>query len=295
MVNKMRFNKSENSRLSLAQFSRLIEIFDKNGWTIDDTGISENKFEMFCKMLELLDDKQQKLILDLTDNFLWIGIQKYTAEIKNVFLDIVADNNKEILDTNLFHIVPMAVPDDINKSKSSTFITYIIKSENGFYESLVNKKIFVHDNYNILLSNANKINIENSKIFLIDDFIGSGETAEKALKYLISNGIDKNKIIVLALVAQREGLIKIEPYNLKTYVSLIRDKGISAAYAYEEALEKIQIMDTIEDKINVKQQFRHGYSDSQALVSMMRTPNNTFPIFWLPNKIIQYPPFIRVG
>ena len=39
-------------------------------------------------------------------------------------------------------------------------------------------------------------------------------------------------------------------------------------------------MKKIENKIPKVSKYRMGYEKSEALISLMRTPNNTFPIFW---------------
>ena len=36
-----------------------------------------------------------------------------------------------------------------------------------------------------------------------------------------------------------------------------------------------------------------GYKASEGLVSMIRTPNNTFPFFWYKTKDGEYGPFSR--
>lgn len=282
----------ENVNISFKTFSRLYNIFVDKGWSFEE--VSKNIFDNFCDMLGRLNEEQQELILELTENFLWLGVQKYTSELKNIFTKIASDNNRKIMDADTFHLVPLLKPEDIGKSKSSTFLAYFIKGNVRYFESLLNnKKIMVHDNYDDFFRRKDKF--QNSIIFLIDDFIGTGDTAEKALSYLVNNSIPKEKVVVLAIVAQNEGIEKIRQMDIKIYVSQNRCKGISDIYSSAEAGMKLKIMDSIEDIINVKPIFRHGYNGSEALVSMNRTPNNTFPIYWLESKKIPKVPFPRTG
>lgn len=44
--------------------------------------------------------------------------------------------------------------------------------------------------------------------------------------------------------------------------------------------QKLELMKSIESKIPKVGKFSFGYEKSEALVTLMRTPNNTFPIFW---------------
>ncbi len=52
-------------------------------------------------------------------------------------------------------------------------------------------------------------------------------------------------------------------------------------------------MEEIEDKMSVKRNYRLGYGQSEALVTMCRTPNNTFPVFWEEKGNMKLAPFPR--
>ena len=52
-------------------------------------------------------------------------------------------------------------------------------------------------------------------------------------------------------------------------------------------------MKNIEEAIQVSDDYKFGYKGSEALVKMIRTPNNTFPIYWLRNKKNKFAPFPR--
>ena len=71
---------------------------------------------------------------------------------------------------------------------------------------------------------------EKPKILLVDDFIGSGETAIGALSYLTQDlSISGSKIIMLFLVAQNEGIqnVKEQFKDIQIYCPIIRVKGIN--------------------------------------------------------------------
>lgn len=36
--------------------------------------------------------------------------------------------------------------------------------------------------------------------------------------------------------------------------------------------------------MEVNEEFQFGYDHSEALVKMIRTPNNTFPVYWLQKR-----------
>ena len=134
---------------------------------------------------------------------------------------------------------------------------------------------------------------EKSILVLVDDFIGTGNTAEKCLKSmnLPKDIVERTK--VLALVAQEEGVDYIQKLGVELYVGETRRKGISDYYTDEEAEHRLKLMEEIEDKMSVKRNYRLGYGQSEALVTMCRTPNNTFPVFWEEKGNMKLAPFPR--
>jgi hypothetical protein len=57
-------------------------------------------------------------------------------------------------------------------------------------------------------------------------------------------------------------------------------KGISESTAIENKVAALKIVDRIEKRLRITEKFFRGYGQSEALVKMIRTPNNTFPLYW---------------
>lgn len=76
----------------------LIEIFNKHNWRIEKSNGGEySLFDMFCKRLEELDnDSDRELILELTNNYLLVGIDEYEKYMIDVFR-MFLDKNKELI------------------------------------------------------------------------------------------------------------------------------------------------------------------------------------------------------
>ena len=84
----------------------------------------------------------------------------------------------------------------------------------------------------------------------------------------------------------------------KTFV-----KGMGIAFENNEIIvtrpneeKESKCMHAIEGAIKVSSDYNFGYKQSEALVRMIRTPNNTFPIYWYRDKkkkINIYAPFPR--
>ncbi len=124
---------------------------------------------------------------------------------------------------------------------------------------------------------------DQSMIFLVDDFIGTGETAESAIIYLFSNrkDVNINKVKVFALYSLNEGLQKVKATGVEVFIKEILQKGISDFYDSPEKEQKIDLMLSIENIINgLSPYFNLGYQKSEALISIGRTPDNTFPVYW---------------
>lgn len=66
---------------------------------------------------------------------------------------------------------------------------------------------------------------------------------------------------------------------------MIKNKAISDNYEHEEAEKKVEQMKKISKQIRVKDHNLYlGYKESEALVTMIKTPNNTLPFYWYEGK-----------
>jgi hypothetical protein len=260
----------DNPKISIEVFAQIKAIFEYHHWSIDQ----ENTFDRFCQMLSLLDNEQQKCIMELTKKFLRVDFAKYPNHINRALANIQPDFFN---DTDRIYVMPLRSPEDFGKQKSSTFVAY------GFYDYKTHN-LFLGKNLNIIdaLGGIPKnINVTKSMLILVDDFIGSGETAESCLNYLEKDvGIDLSKVMLLALIVQKEGWTKLTDMGHKLVCSEIRNKGITDEFQEPIKQEFIKAMQSIEDIFKYNAEFRFGYRQSEALVKMIRTPNNTFPIYW---------------
>ena len=285
--------KKSKSNITISLLYETQNIFSEQGWDKDD--VSSTFFNKYCDMLEFFSDDQQELILELTRKFLKIGLAEYISYINKTLSKI----EKSIFDgCNKIYILPLIRYSDFGKCKSQLYIQYMFKfPEVRKHPVLVDtetKPIVIET----LDSLPNNINDTPNMILFVDDFIGSGETAASAINSWITEyGISKNKIKVLSLIAQETGILNIESIGIAVYCFTILNKGISDNYIGNDLEYRLTIMEGIEDFLKVKEGYRFGYNHSEALVSLARTPNNTFPVFWLEttldNGVDYKPPFPR--
>ncbi|QWH98165.1 phosphoribosyltransferase-like protein [Bacillus mycoides] len=272
---------------------KINKIFEHHDWPVENNQeIEYSLYNRFCKTLRMFDKDQQELIIELTRNYLKLDLGDYLGAL-TIVLDNMYKQTPNIF-TKKIYIMPLIAPDDIGKTKSSTMMAYLFQNIDLKYKPyFANKEINV---VNTLEGLPKKLNTSSScVVFMVDDFIGTGDTAEGAINNLINNGINMDKIVVISLVAQEQGLNKIQSLGIKAYTAYLRRKGISDYYPPEISEKYISIMRTIEEVIKPDEQHLLGYKKSEALVSMVRTPNNTFPVYWEKGKGKEklQPPFPR--
>ncbi len=242
-------------------------------------------------MLNFLENEdEENLMLELLEDFLHLNIELYSKRIING-LKLLLNSSNGI---KSFYILPLLAEEDLNKNKSSRLIHYLFKGTTFKHTIpiLQNFKILVVDDINDQrLSNLK----EDQHIVLVDDFIGTGETAISAVNYLIKTHpqLKNNNISVLTIVIQKSGIEALFNKKINVFYSIPVGKGISDKFNAEEKEKRLELMNNIENRLKVKPKFKLGYKQSEALVCMERTPNNTFPIFWSNNKKTNFAPFPR--
>lgn len=265
-------------------FFQIEAVFNLHHWSLDE----DETFERFCHLLGLLNKDEQRCVIELTKKFLKVDFSKYPYYINKALATFQPDffkNNDKI------YIMPLRAPEDFNKQKSSTFVAY------GFHDYKMHK-LFSGKTVNIIdkpTGIPKNFNATNNALILVDDFIGSGETAESCLSYLHRPiGIDLKKVLIFALVVQKDGFDRLANQGHRLFFAEMRNKAITNDVQDPTKQEFIQAMQSIEDKLNFDVEFRFGYKQSEALVKMIRTPNNTFPVYWKSTSVFKYKaPFPR--
>lgn len=279
--------KKENQKspeLSIKDFVRIQEIFRQKNWPIEDY-FSDDVFENFCNMLAGLEPEQCNLVINLTEKFLWVQDSEYIKHFSVAFDSFISSysfsRGKSI------YICPLLPEEDFGKSKSSVSLLYSVKSHLGAIQRKYSEFSITYADS----PNAVKLDMirDNYTLCLIDDFIGTGETVERAAKYFLNRNISKNMMTIVSLVSMSSGINDLNNKGYITYTDISCDKGITDGGNETQ----IELMKNIEESIKVSDDYKFGYKGSEALVKMIRTPNNTFPIYWLRNNKNKFAPFPR--
>ncbi|MFI8606696.1 hypothetical protein ACIGCP_19690 [Cellulophaga baltica] len=266
-------------KLDIDIVMKLYSLFSDKKWN----EIEGNKkvFENFCKLTDNLTVEQTELIFELTERYKWITYNEYNSRLTQI-LNAIYDDYGET--TKTIYIFPIIKPEDEEKIKSGNNIIYMIRGIKPFIEDYDKINFKELNKFDLLSEEKLKLK-ENELLLLVDDYVGSGETLKATLTEVFKNPtLESDKIVVASIILQNDSLEFLEKVKIKSYSSDTVKKEISQVYKSPVLEEKIRIMEEIEKLIPGGNNFSFGYEQSEALVTMIRTPDNTFPIFWKGHK-----------
>ncbi len=278
--------------LSDKYVEQLYDLFERKNWNTQEMG-KYSVFDRFCeRMAELETDVQRDLILGLTEKFLWVNSSMYEQYLLVTFQKLFQDKSWNPEKGKNICICPLLPEEDFGKIKSSTFMLYLCQ---GIllrtYEEFQDGQVRICETPEVLKEEKYRENIDS--VILIDDFIGSGETALGCMAYLDFLRQEGKKMYILAMVAQKEGINNIQKEGIPVFADVVREKGISDQFEKEEAQQKLDEMKKISKLLKVPSEMYLGFLQSESLVAMNKTPNNTFPVYWHEKKGHSRAPFPR--
>lgn len=282
-------NRTKNAeKFPIKNLIRLHKIFEVKKWEQpydnEKNGDHDCLFNKYQRTLMKMNPHEQSLFLNLTDNFLKIQLCEYQERFFEVIKRIFAD-----YPDFHFYFFKCATKETENQTKSSSVLLYQLKSPEIRSIKTVATTVSVIDHVSDIAEQHFK---ENAVFVIVDDFVGSGKSAKDAidyikhsLKYLTGNEI----FIVAAIVMMRDGYKTLKTLDYKPYYDIKLKRGISDRFKGKGRKVALITMDSIESKIpKLQKEYHHGFRQSEALVCMIRCPNNTFPVYWLPSKDAPY-------
>lgn len=256
---------------------QLNKIFKDKNWISKD--FDSSVFENYCRLLGNLNESQRELIIDLTKRYHWVPREDYRDNLLSVLNSVPILNLKNIKKIYFF---PIVREEDENKVKSGHTLLYDVKT---YKNSLANYKNIEFNIKNVFQDLKDLKIKEDELLFLIDDFIGSGETLEQCITYIKTlMELDVSKTYIISIATQKEIFEKIKSEGYSFFSNYICDKGISDNFTDDDLLTRKTCMLEIEEMIPGGRHFSFGYNASEALLTLARTPDNTFPIFWKEHK-----------
>ncbi|MBP2619107.1 hypothetical protein [Chryseobacterium jejuense] len=273
------------------QLIRFQKIIDVKEWR--ENPLHESVEKKLFNLMNKLNENEVNLVLELLNNFTWIGNNQYDKKILDIFRKI---DSSIISSATKFYFFPVVKPWDSYKLKSGLSLIYPVVGIINYIEELDH----IEKGSNCIITNyktLSKLKLKDTEyLILVDDFIGSGKTFKSCIEQIESYSIPLEKIILISIAIQNEGLEIITNKKIKTYYSHIERKGITDFYYADEQTKRKSLMKLIERKLKFNSKFSLGYEESEALLSLIKTPNNTFPIFWheyYDHNLVKKAPFPR--
>ncbi|MFK7049060.1 phosphoribosyltransferase [Flavobacterium davisii] len=275
---------------SITYLIELDKIFEEKKWKEKEN--YEKVLEALSNFSDIIFEKDEEydLFLELLREFHWISLNDYYNSCKKLLTEII--NDLDSSNQNIY-IFPIITKNQNSKIKSGYLVAYLIKS---LIASIENIHTYRFEDVNNFVD-IGKIKFKkNDVLLLVDDFIGSGETLEECIqdvKKANKNIGDKFKILTIAI--KKDTYVKLsKKYNIYKKLEIL--KGISDYNTGDDINEKKLIMRNIENRIfSSIDDYSLGFKESESLITLLRTPDNTFPIFWNNYKkaINLKPPFPR--
>lgn len=260
----------------LQNYYRLNILFKKQDWhKIDYDGYS---YERFCELLTNISSEQADLILELAENFIWLSPNQCEYSFFKLFKEFT-ETFQRLSEIEKIYVFPVMSVRDEKRTKSGHMMLYKLRALRPKLSKLKAIEIIEFETFSEI--KKHKFSPTKDLIFLVDDFLGSSDTIMETLTEILKNrSIAISNIHVFTIASHQESVSFLNDYSITLHSSLTVNKGISDKYKGEEKNIKAKLMENIESMIKMKKIFKFGYKGCEALISLERTPDNTFPIFW---------------
>jgi hypothetical protein len=263
-------------KTEIANILKIDTLFEKNDWTSREE--YEDVYNRFCQLSRSFNEDEVDLILELSQRYLWISYNDYNSKLRKLLKNLKIEH---LEDVNKIYAFPIIKPCDEDKNKSGHNVMYMLS---GLKASLIEYDDINYEQRNKFNSFEREFfSLESNEIIvLVDDYVGTGSTLNETIDEIKrqNNEITNKNFVVLSIAMQNETHKNLENIGIKCCVSVIIKKGITEYYTGEQLIEKVEVMKKIENYIPKIKGYRMGYKKSESLITLIKTPNNTFPIFW---------------
>lgn len=261
----------------------IYKLFEHKGWPVDEKNKS-SLFNRFIHIYNKLTDEEKELFINLSYHYEMVPLDRYQTLLTSVLSNAVKNH---IGQKQTVYVYPIKKRADHNHVKSADLVAYLCNGIQVHYIDELSKKKFV------CLGSMDRVeekssNIIKNKLVILDDFIGSGDYATDVVNEITALGIPAEQIVIAALFITQNAVNRLRALNCGIEYGEMIELHISKLTNSEK-----EIMSRMEQKIGVDAEFSFGYGHGAALISLIRTPNNTLPIFWKTNGRAYAPPFPR--
>ena len=263
-----------SKKIELNTVMKLFTIFVNKKWTAIDG--YDDVLNRFGELVNALKEEEIELIMDLTEKYHWMTYNEYHTSLRTLLKKLLLES---LTDKSRLFLFPIIKPSDEKKIKSGHAVMYMLDSIKSSISGFKNIEFILLNEFKDLEEKALSLT-NNDFLILVDDYIGTGKTLTSTLSEIKKNTSINDNYAILTVAIQNEAKDLLDVQGIKYYNYLDLLKGISSHYDSPELEERLATMKRIENRIPKVRKFRLGFEKSEALITLIRTPNNTFPIFW---------------
>jgi len=278
--------------LTPQMLEKLLLLFEMKNWDIDED--PNMPFERFSANLARLEEADQNFILEVTEKYNVYRLAHYEDMLNDCLVklnQLAYFKDKSITICPLLPYVEKIkkIEDKVirynsgeKRVKSSNLVCYLFKSNQISYRDYLRDIKIEVLNY-LEEQDILKLKTGERTLLLVDDYIGSGKTAEDTVKSYLELGIPLKNITILSLLVDEYGKRYLENLGYDIVYSNFENHTIKNDDGNVDDETYVQI-ERIARKLKVARSYRFGYANTMGLVSLVRTPNNTLPFYWFERK-----------
>lgn len=270
--------------LSYYDVLKIDDVFSQHRWPKDCINKS-SLYKRFIRTYEQLSGEERDLFIKLSRLYKWVSISEY-LDLVIKLLENVATKHYGIRAQDIW-IYPIKKDEHCGVIKSADVVSYLCKAMQIQYsDQLYKRNIHVIGSLTEIRSKKSKF--KERRLLIFDDFIGSGKYASEVLDELITAGIPAVNVVICSLFISELGLQQLSSKGCHIEYIEVAQSIIDKLTSKEKELLK-----NMETSLGVEENFEFGYGHSANLISLLRTPNNSLPIFWLDKGRSHSAPFPR--
>ncbi|WP_122218330.1 phosphoribosyltransferase-like protein [Pseudomonas syringae group genomosp. 7] len=256
-------------------FNTILNLIARQPWIGDKTSELSHMLYEECKCAS-----SREMLIKILDNFSYLSAQDYSEKLNTLAEEVMSEDGYE----DNAQIVAMAADSGPDSSQELLYnLKYIFAKKEWHSFCGVNT-------FGAALKNYKKTG--RKKIYVIDDFVGSGQTVigrHKALTSVFRNAeVEDFSISFKVLVSTLHGIEAVRATGIEISAQLIIKKAIDGFFSEEVAADYRSLMDALESGLSQSHEEielpKLGYNGAQAAYcrEAANTPNSVFPIFWWP-------------
>ena len=267
----------KNGTVSFVDSVRIHDIVERQNWPLTESQKETLCERMMQRCVYLADAEQVELFLKLSESYQWVDLDTCLQKLIQLLEDVVGAYFQKNL-ANIF-IFPIKKEQDAPYIKSSDMVAYLTRAvQVGYSEILMNRTFFILKDLDQVHAKKEQI-LEERPLLLVDDFIGTGKYTCDVMHELSNRGISSKQVVICPLFISEKGLAELRKRHYQVRYGEVVKSALS-----ELSPRELQLLKQIETRLDVPAEEQLGYGGSANLISLIRTPNNTLPMFYRRRK-----------